>query len=1172
MASVPGESDYDQVDEASARIVGELQLKSYMRFMQDYVNELSDFESAIGRKHNELWDRRLNPIALQTTLNEKISLPDLIQTDNKVLNKVLIVLSALCVEIEKLEKEAIRDFYDPLMFYGEGAGDVDADQKVEGNEQLQIGRILPLLQKLTCFSQRCREVVKNVVQQLAALYNKSLPKVIDTTSVHFTTVFEHICVLLRVLVTLDEIVASNQTLHDHWAAYKTMMKSVHHSPGNFGVDASKLKPLEKLLARLERQIINSNMLNHALNQDFDDSGIPVTKNTLFSEEFVYNLKIVFVNIESKLGEQSETDYHLQYVGVCALFVLHYNLFHSLDKKFFKQIWDSQKKVPCICLTGHVTLFPDVFLFENMPPTSKAVDTRMKDQAAQIRNNWLLAKAQAIPRECQSYYAAVNNWMVKMTSGPSAMKTIEDLAARSRLFIEGLRLSNSLRVAIETVTNLHANINKPMTKSEVLSLFRMIALSKATADVFVQHSMVFVESSMHIVQLLGFEILKTLQAAKKRVVTDKKYSERRLDILSALVLCEQCIARCPTSQRLIVAKLALAVANQARIFREDEFTSLTTKFERLRLIGTVGVLNAAKIVSDQSSLYWHRALFHTYLDGLFQDPPDAARLHYIFAALEDCVVHLKRIKHFSSPLQLVEAFKEEITLSFKQDLLDKMCKEIENDLRLSVHIHLKLDDRNPFRVGVKSLRQLLAVQPINFLGDFIDVKAYVTHYLDQTFYNLTTVALHDWRTYAEMRNLASQKYQLKMQEVHLPNQQLEQGLDVLEIMRNIHVFVSKYLYNLNNQIFVESSSNNKHLNTINIRHIANSIRTHGTGIMNTTVNFTFQFLKKKFYIFSQFLFDEHIKSRLVKDMKEFRENRENYNQLYPYDKADRFNRGIRKLGLSQDGSTYLDQFRLLIAHIGNAMGYIRMVRSGGLHCCSDAIRYVPDLEEIANFEELTKDEDLSSEVNVSFAQFDSVIGSLSKNSAEGSDYLHMLVDVFAPEFRSSKNMHLRNFYIIIPALTLNFVEHIIGCKEKMNKKNKVGASFTDDGFAMGLAYILKLLNQYSKFDSLHWFQAVRRKYMEDVKSQQQANSDPKSRRQGNAMEDEKLQQTRALALKRINIYQREFELLYFSLSSARIFFRADVTAKEEATKAGNEDKAATDQSSSGEAPAAASVST
>ena len=78
-------------------------------------------------------------------------------------------------------------------------------------------------------------------------------------------------------------------------------------------------------------------------------------------------------------------------------------------------------------------------------------------------------------------------------------------------------------------------------------------------------------------------------------------------------------------------------------------------------------------------------------------------------------------------------------------------------------------------------------------------AYVEHYLDTTFYNLTTVALHDWKTYGDMRNLAQQKYGLTMTEAHLPSQTLEQGLDVLEIMRNIHVFVSKYIYNLNNQV-------------------------------------------------------------------------------------------------------------------------------------------------------------------------------------------------------------------------------------------------------------------------------------------------------------------------------------------------------------------------------------
>ena len=77
--------------------------------------------------------------------------------------------------------------------------------------------------------------------------------------------------------------------------------------------------------------------------------------------------------------------------------------------------------------------------------------------------------------------------------------------------------------------------------------------------------------------------------------------------------------------------------------------------------------------------------------------------------------------------------------------------------------------------------------------------YVTHYLDTTFYELTTVSLPDWKTYGDMRNLAEQKYGLSMLEPHLPSATLEQGLDVLEIMRNIHLFVSKYCYNLNNQV-------------------------------------------------------------------------------------------------------------------------------------------------------------------------------------------------------------------------------------------------------------------------------------------------------------------------------------------------------------------------------------
>jgi WASH complex subunit 7 len=69
-----------------------------------------------------------------------------------------------------------------------------------------------------------------------------------------------------------------------------------------------------------------------------------------------------------------------------------------------------------------------------------------------------------------------------------------------------------------------------------------------------------------------------------------------------------------------------------------------------------------------------------------------------------------------------------------------------------------------------------------------------------FYNLNTIALHDWKIYAEMRNLACEKYGLQLTEVHLPgHSHYSEGLDVLEIMRNIHIFVTRFSYNLNSQV-------------------------------------------------------------------------------------------------------------------------------------------------------------------------------------------------------------------------------------------------------------------------------------------------------------------------------------------------------------------------------------
>ncbi len=64
---------------------------------------------------------------------------------------------------------------------------------------------------------------------------------------------------------------------------------------------------------------------------------------------------------------------------------------------------------------------------------------------------------------------------------------------------------------------------------------------------------------------------------------------------------------------------------------------------------------------------------------------------------------------------------------------------------------------------------------------------------------------------------------------------------------------------------------------------------------------------------------------------------------------------------------------------------------------------------------------------------------------------------------------------------------------------------------GIAYVLRLLNQWQAFDSLHWFDTVRAKYMEEREKVVKQSREPGS--------DQKLQQSLALTLKRLDTYQK-----------------------------------------------------
>lgn len=158
--------------------------------------------------------------------------------------------------------------------------------------------------------------------------------------------------------------------------------------------------------------------------------------------------------------------------------------------------------------------------------------------------------------------------------------------------------------------------------------------------------------------------------------------------------------------------------------------------------------------------------------------------------------------------------------------------------------------------------------------------------------------------------------------------------------------------------------------------------------------------------------------------------------------------------------------------------------------------------------------------------DSVIGNLSKNFAEGTEYFSLLVSVFSEQFRSEQNLHLKNFYAIVPPLAINFVEHILAGKEKLQIR-KAGGFFTDDGFAMGIAYVLKLLDQEGQFKALHWFEEVANKFSQEIKKVESEMSKQKK-------EDQK---ATSITLEKLQTRFLEYQLLKSSFDAAKIFFHS-----------------------------------
>ena len=301
----------DEEGDEEARRPIEQQLQRELVFVQEHEATLRGIELAITDATAQVpREDHSIPVRFHFHPTERVPALELVNTGEKFLRKVLAVFAYLCDEIHELSEVAEAHFFPRLAMFGEPlSGDDDDDGgesrrdafgSAPASREIAVGRLVPFLQELSNFVERCHACCVNMVHQLAALYNPR-EKLHQSTFKHtrLTVAYRSLGDLLQLLITLDGVIARNEALHGAWNDYKRMMQYVRARPDEFALGApggggaaaaeeagepprapttSRLEKFERLLVHLDKTVMSSACFRGCIEQDFEDVALAGSEN------------------------------------------------------------------------------------------------------------------------------------------------------------------------------------------------------------------------------------------------------------------------------------------------------------------------------------------------------------------------------------------------------------------------------------------------------------------------------------------------------------------------------------------------------------------------------------------------------------------------------------------------------------------------------------------------------------------------------------------------------------------------------------------------------------------------------------------------------------------------------------------------------------------------------
>ena len=1158
--------DFDAHQEAKDTMISNDQnFKALSELCDTFYNDLqkNDFFD-----HKSAWrtSSSIDPIKIKIASQETLpGICDIIKPSKNFFKKVLTALGTLILEVDNLMPNIGTTSYESLYglsVYGEEVDDGNSDEKVVSDEEVRISRMLPYFNEIFEKINKMMNLAINLLNQLASLYsdqNALYP--IAYKFYNFGLAFDYLGKILSYFVAIDKVVEGNEFLKTHWNKYRGFVYQLKNNSGEYNITDEQRKKLDKFVKKINAPIFENTCYLQCVHIIKEKSGQvspngqgikPLSQCKFFIQHFnMYmssKIKKLNANLE-KLTETYEPIEIFQYLSLLGFYIKVAG--KEMDKNVLKLAWQFQKKIANINIVG-ISYFNIQNFLEGFEEYKKGISLDPSNVEKQVKSNLTNLEKQ-LSTMINNYSINVISWVTKMDATFSNSKDFESknqgnpklneiTINKIKLIVGGLCQANSLKNNISFILDSHFNLSIQLDEDLInqitigLELIKVIELEFSKLMNLISLNIpIFNRTLLYPIQ----DILKKVGEKAQKKYKDGKSTNEQLykDALSASSIFHSCTQNIQSELRLVIEKLCFSTITAKEMLDELSYEIINENLWTIELLNQLS--REIKRCCDCSFLYLYQTIFQSAFKSIYEDRPK--RIYYFIMAINDIENPLHYIKYKDNDgIDVIKCLRKVTLETFEQNYMKKLTEEIENDLRIQVHGTF-IEGLEGSEYSEKNLQSALNTEPFRFFDIYFDVKRYVEEYLNKRFYQLTTLNLNNAQTYQRMRVLAKNKYGLNLHDVYLPNQNLEQGEDILDIVRDLPKFVKSFKHNLHSQQFVEIVKESSYINIIGVQQILSSLYTHGKGIVNTIISEAFRFITKYLLYLINIIKNDYILSILKEELKFWEEQLANINDNYPFERAKNLKQKIDNLEDNKKNGVIAKCVKY-ITQVGNVISLIRCIKTALMDYNSQNVNSfnsynINDFTDLLERLSLQKEEDPSSQsfqlsqnmitdtqnlLKDSNNLFCKTISSFKQIGENDINFLEVLISGFRNSITTEKIPDIDLFAFLLPPLIITFIDNSINARDILLKKNKTEESsyFSDDGFIMGMCYLLKLFMADKQFESLNWFTSVIEFY---------------NNKKGEKKVDKYSGGIDTLNDREIASYKEQFELQFFTYTTASILF-------------------------------------